>query len=156
MSFTGSVEAFLRGTFDVSGRACRSEFWYAMLFGVLAGLLAAFVDSLTQRSLASPALNLAFLVPGLSLQVRRLHDFGRTGRWALAPVGAFLLLAALGMVPDLDLGIGDPDRGAADLNLFVALMAGSGLLLAAAATLLLVWDCLPGSAGPNRYGPPRS
>jgi uncharacterized membrane protein YhaH (DUF805 family) len=60
------------------GRASRSEYWWFYLFTVLVGAAA---DSLggTAGNLAS----LFFLLPGLALVARRLHDTGRSGWWFL-------------------------------------------------------------------------
>jgi uncharacterized membrane protein YhaH (DUF805 family) len=60
------------------GRASRSEYWWFYLFTVL---VSAAADSLggTAGNLAS----LFFLLPGLALMVRRLHDVGRSGWWFL-------------------------------------------------------------------------
>lgn len=64
---------------------------------VVGGLLGGF-DSLLPKVPVSLAV-LATLVPSLAVQVRRLHDTGRTGRWwsiALVPVvGAVVLLVLL-------------------------------------------------------------
>ncbi|MDR1818238.1 MAG: DUF805 domain-containing protein [Puniceicoccales bacterium] len=87
--------------FDVfNGRAARSEFWCfnlanAIPFAVL--LCAGFLsdENLKDATAGAPfALKLAAVVlvianflPGLTLLVRRLHDTGRSGKWAflLAP-----------------------------------------------------------------------
>jgi uncharacterized membrane protein YhaH (DUF805 family) len=60
------------------GRASRSEYWWFYLFTVL---VSAAADSLggTAGNLAS----LFFLLPGLALAARRLHDTGRSGWWFL-------------------------------------------------------------------------
>lgn len=80
-----------------SGRARRSEFWYFTLFNVLITIVLAIVDFETTRIGALTALyGLAVLIPGLAVEVRRLHDTNRSGWWlfiAFVPlVGAILLL----------------------------------------------------------------
>jgi uncharacterized membrane protein YhaH (DUF805 family) len=63
---------------QITGRASRSEYWWFYLFTVL---VSAAADSLggTAGNLAS----LFFLLPGLALVARRLHDTGRSGWWFL-------------------------------------------------------------------------
>ncbi len=60
------------------GRADRPEFWYFVLFQVV--VLA--VLSLVSRPLEGLA-SLVFLLPGLAVGARRLHDINKTGWWML-------------------------------------------------------------------------
>jgi uncharacterized membrane protein YhaH (DUF805 family) len=73
------------------GRSSRKEYW--LLVGLLIALAFA-VDSLPGAPSTSWGVGLL-----LFLQIRRLHDFGRTGWWAglalLAPLGALPLLATM-------------------------------------------------------------
>lgn len=80
-----------------SGRARRSEFWYFTLFNVLITIVLAIVDLETTRvGLLTALYGLAVMIPGLAVEVRRLHDTNRSGWWlfiAFVPlVGAVLLL----------------------------------------------------------------
>ncbi len=89
-----------------SGRSRRSEYWYFALFYLIFYAVAAIVDAMagtfdraTGIGIVTGILTLAFLIPSLSVSVRRLHDTGRTGWWlllALVPVvGAIVLLVFL-------------------------------------------------------------
>jgi uncharacterized membrane protein YhaH (DUF805 family) len=89
-----------------SGRSRRSEYWYFALFYLIFYAVAAIVDVMTGSydrasgiGIFTGILTLAFLVPSLSVSVRRLHDTGRTGWWlliALIPVvGGIILLVFL-------------------------------------------------------------
>ena len=75
---------------------------------------------------------LAILIPSVAVGVRRLHDTDRSGWWILTPA-----------VP----------------NVIAVLIAGpaiAGVLSVAALGLsvaLLVFYCLDGTRGPNRFGP---
>jgi uncharacterized membrane protein YhaH (DUF805 family) len=83
-----------------SGRARRKEYW---MFALFAGLIYVVLLAIVLAAHASPALigvlgfvELAFLLPGWGVTVRRLHDTGRSGWWILfgiVPlVGAITLL----------------------------------------------------------------
>ena len=91
------------------GRASRSEYWWFYLFTVL---VSAAADSLggTAGNLAS----LFFLLPGLALVARRLHDTGRSG-WcfliAFTVIGIPVLLYWL--VKDSDAGANKYGEGPA-------------------------------------------
>jgi uncharacterized membrane protein YhaH (DUF805 family) len=79
---------------------------------------------------------LALLIPSLAVGVRRLHDTERSGWW----LGGYILLAIVANVLRAETG-----------------SAGLGALLSIAtliyAIALLVFFCLDGTRGPNRYGP---
>lgn len=113
--FGESIRRYVRRYAVFSGRASRSELWwvvlahvvlvvvaYAATVGVAAGTYAVTQDSSTRMFtvivLTIPVLvgllELALLVPGLALTVRRLHDAGFSG-WLLA----------LGLVPVVNLAL---------------------------------------------------
>lgn len=100
---TGPIEAVrigLRRTFQFSGTASRSEYWWFMLFILLVlittGELIKFffyrsVDPLDVHAMSSGlritgvfiALCVFSIIPILSTGVRRLHDIGFSGWWQL-------------------------------------------------------------------------
>jgi uncharacterized membrane protein YhaH (DUF805 family) len=72
------------------GRARRKEFWYFVLFYVLALIVLLIVDEITGTmneeagiGLLSGIFILATLIPYLAVTVRRLHDTDRSGWWVL-------------------------------------------------------------------------
>lgn len=81
-----------------SGRARRSEYWWYSVLYVLATAVIGGISWAAEAPLLSVLL-LLFIVPMLSVSVRRLHDTGRTG-WrmliALIPVvGPVLYLVGM-------------------------------------------------------------
>ena len=80
-------EAVIRAIKDnycnFNGRASRSEYWWYCLFAVILGVVISvgFSFSQTAVSVVSGIVNLALLLPGLGLCVRRLHDVGKSGWW---------------------------------------------------------------------------
>ncbi len=92
-------------------------------------------------------IGLVFFLPGLAVTVRRLHDTGRSG-WLLGffwLVYVLMLALAVGI-----LGLAQSPHGA-----LVGLLYGLGVYFRGLVFLiaLVVWLCLPGDKGPNRYGP---
>ena len=82
------------------GRADRPEFWYFALFQVVVLALLGFVS----RPLEGVA-SLVFLLPGLAVGARRLHDINKTGWWlllGLVPLVGWVVLIYWGVQP------GDP------------------------------------------------
>jgi uncharacterized membrane protein YhaH (DUF805 family) len=87
MGFTEAISAGFRNYVNFSGRATRSEFWYWVLFAVLASIAAGLIDialfGLDGSSAIESLVGLALFLPGLAVSVRRLHDLDRSGWWVL-------------------------------------------------------------------------
>ena len=83
------------------GRAGRQEFWYFVLFHILAYVMLSIIAGVIGKigaSLLSLYAVAAFL-PGLAASIRRLHDTNRSGWWllimAIPLVGSIVLLVFL-------------------------------------------------------------
>lgn len=97
MNFTDAVKTVLTLKYaDFNGRASRSEYWWYVLFAIVASVVLGIVDSIIGISLLGIVFSLATLIPGLAVSVRRLHDKDKSGWWiliALIPLlGGLLLL----------------------------------------------------------------
>jgi uncharacterized membrane protein YhaH (DUF805 family) len=162
---------------EFSGRSSRAELWWfvlgffvfwiaavILLFGVLAGLgashgapSAGIVGAFGIIWLLFVIGSLALLVPWLAVQVRRLHDTNRSGWW----LGGFYLLylvyavlmgsVMVGMLASMKAGNTPPDPAAFGAGFGVVGLIG--LLQFVYMIVLIVFYCLPGTAGPNRFGP---
>lgn len=135
------IEPFRR-SFDYSGRSRRMEYWSYALFAFLALALATFVETRLgiRDDRNDPLRGLLFLglcIPGLAVAVRRLHDTNRVGWWVVMPVAPILFLM-VAVVGELDFAI-------------VPRIAMVAMLLGSIALLALM--CVPGTRGPNRFGP---
>jgi len=155
---------------DFKGRSRRKEYWMYLLFVIIVYIVLMFLDSalglggrvtgdaeLTGTSVgAAGALSggvltmifaLVTLIPSIAVSVRRLHDIDRTGWWILLPLGFYLAGAAIALA-----GIAQAASGGSG----GLATAGVGLVLSGIAMitgiLLLVWYCMPGTVGPNRFG----
>jgi uncharacterized membrane protein YhaH (DUF805 family) len=139
-----------------SGRAPRPEFWWYVLAVVIAGIVARIIDSILGIHIAGPMgplyalLCLATIVPSIAVAVRRLHDTGRPGWWILLPVVPYILGLVLG---------GAAMVGGAATGSAMGMGAGFGLVMIfmlitlACSIVLIVFYCMPGTPGDNRYGP---
>ncbi|MEK7185405.1 MAG: DUF805 domain-containing protein [Patescibacteria group bacterium] len=88
-----------------SGRAQRAEYWYFFLFNTVISLVIGIVfGNLFGKNVAdliALLYALAFLLPGIGVTIRRLHDTGRTGWWCLIGlvpfIGVIILLVLLAL-----------------------------------------------------------
>ena len=73
-----------------SGRARRAEYWYFVLFNIIAAFIFGFIDGYTGNF--NPEIGfgplgglytLAAIIPGFAVGIRRLHDVGKSGWWLL-------------------------------------------------------------------------
>jgi len=91
MTFQQSIRTCFSKYADLSGRASRPEFWWYVLFIVIAGTAAS-----TIHHMLGTLFYLATILPSIAVGARRLHDTGRSGWWqiiALVPLfGAIVLL----------------------------------------------------------------
>ncbi len=154
---------------DFQGRSRRKEYWLYTLFIALVyvALIVAFVvvagTQLTAlgsgRSdpaalmglLASlgPILGiiaivyLGLLIPSIAVNVRRMHDTGRTGWWVALPSALSLAQILVGVTLA---STGNGTSGAiASVVLSIASLVAS--------VVVLVFTVLDGTRGPNRFGP---
>lgn len=104
-AFATAIENFVFKAFNIWGRASRSEYWLVMPFiwtlmlvmlvldirSFWGFLQAREIPPLNPFAYAFPLLFVLTLPSRISLSVRRLHDSGRAGKWALAPAKAGML-----------------------------------------------------------------
>ena len=102
MEFQDSIKTCFTKYTDFKGRASRSEFWWFMLFCVIASA----VLSLLSHALQS-LFSLAVLLPSLGAGARRLHDTNKSGwlqlLWFIPLIGwaiVIYLLAQEGKEPN--------------------------------------------------------
>ncbi|TPF97786.1 hypothetical protein EP30_00095 [Bifidobacterium sp. UTCIF-39] len=98
ISFPNAIVRFFKKYAVFHGRASRSEYWWWFLFTVIISSVFSVLNTATDGSSIISGLegiwNLAILVPGIALAIRRLHDTNRSGWWVLLPYG----LAVVGLI----------------------------------------------------------
>ncbi|OZG68160.1 DUF805 domain-containing protein [Bifidobacterium eulemuris] len=104
IGFGGAVVRYFKKYATFSGRASRSEYWWAYLFCVLVNsalnMLGQVLSVAMVVGVVSVVWTLGTIIPSLSVAVRRLHDRNLSGWFVLLPsvfgyVGQALSLNAL-------------------------------------------------------------
>ena len=154
--------------FSFQGRITRSQYWlgnllagaiYGVIVGLMAGMVRASVDA--QQSVAAALasfvivyalLFIMLLWNGFAIQVKRLHDRGRTGWLTLLPLSILVLMIAA--MVNAGMSASSPEAG-------VIAAIGAAAPYWAVLFLVNIWffielGCLPSKEGPNKYDGPAS
>ncbi|MDC7292291.1 MULTISPECIES: DUF805 domain-containing protein [unclassified Butyrivibrio] len=97
MSFVDAIKSVFSQYANFSGRARRSEYWYYVLCYAIISIV---INLLSQASsvfaIVGTVVGLALICPTLAVEIRRLHDIGKSGWYLLFNliplVGAIILL----------------------------------------------------------------
>lgn len=104
MGFMEAAKAFWTNYADFSGRASRSEYWWAYLSIILIAIVVGLIVGLLSGPSGEPSglalgilgiFYLAIIIPSISIGVRRLHDSDKSGWFmllALVPIVSLVLL----------------------------------------------------------------
>jgi uncharacterized membrane protein YhaH (DUF805 family) len=135
MGFGEAVAICFRKFFAFGGRAGRSQFWYWVLFYVMANLVLTIVDMIVVGISTGPFstfITIALLPPTIAALARRLHDTDRSAWWILLPIAPIPVLVVA-------------------VSPLLAVIAVAAILVGFVVVLLMA--AAPGTAGPNRFGP---
>ncbi|MBF9030698.1 DUF805 domain-containing protein [Rhodobacterales bacterium HKCCE3408] len=132
MNMIDAVKVCFSKYVDFSGRARRSEYWWWVLFVFIVSFILGFIP------IVGSIVSLVFLLPGLAVTARRLHDIDRSGWFMLLPYAPLILAGVTA-------GMSGGEPGT-----FTIVLGVIGLALM---ILLLVWLIKKGTDGPNRFGP---
>jgi len=105
VSFTTAVKLGFSRYFDFRGRSTRAEYWWWVLFMVLADLILTVFERITGtynvqtgNGLISSLFGLLILIPSLALGARRLHDINKSGWWQLMLIVFYLIVPLIVLI----------------------------------------------------------
>ncbi len=108
MSFQDAVRSCFQKYVVISGRAPRSEYWWWVLFVILANVVMGMLDGAIfgfgagGPSILGPVFGLATLLPSICVSGRRLHDRDMSAWWLLLmllPIVGPLVLLFIYVLP---------------------------------------------------------
>ena len=175
MTFTEAVRTCFSKYFTFSGRASRPEYWWFVLFLLVARTICNWLDgtiygdeliqthviddqtyaTIETTGPVESAFGLLTLLPFLTAMWRRMHDTGRSGLYALLPIllmiGAFsVLIFGIGLASSFQHG-GNLDILFTRATLLIVIP--TLLVLFVSPLLVLWWLSRPSQPGTNKYGP---
>jgi uncharacterized membrane protein YhaH (DUF805 family) len=83
MGFGEAISAGFSNYVNFRDRASRSEYWYWILFVIIADAVAGIIDAALDIHVVTSVFGLVTLIPNITVAIRRLHDLDRTGWWIL-------------------------------------------------------------------------
>jgi uncharacterized membrane protein YhaH (DUF805 family) len=96
MGFGDAIKSGFSNYVNFSDRACRSEYWYWVLFVFIGYIVTSIIDRVIGYPVTYFLFSLAIVIPGIAIGIRRLHDLDRSGWWLLLGliplVGAIILI----------------------------------------------------------------
>jgi uncharacterized membrane protein YhaH (DUF805 family) len=96
MSFVEAIASYFLNYVNFTGRASRSEYWFAVLFHLIVGVV---LRILPGGLILTGIWSVVTLLPSLAMAVRRLHDVNRSGWHYLLvfcfPIGTIALIVWL-------------------------------------------------------------
>jgi uncharacterized membrane protein YhaH (DUF805 family) len=132
-----------------SGRAARPEYWWFNVGTMIVSIPVGIIDRLLgDTGVLSGAYNVSLLLPLVGVTARRLHDTDRSAWWLLLVLVPFF---SAGFIAAFASRLYGADSDA--FSPIGALMILAAVALVVFAVLLLVFMVLPGTRGPNHYGP---
>jgi len=80
------------------GRARRAEYWWFTLCYIVISVIAGLVGTIVfHNDWLQDIVNLAFLLPGLAIGWRRMHDVGKSGVFIFIPIYNLILACTPGV-----------------------------------------------------------
>ena len=156
---------------NFEGRANRTQYWYSMLAIFLIQIAFSILGLILGALSAIPVLGLIFtlviyilgivqfaysiflIVPGIAINVRRLHDLNRSGLWYLWYALAMVLIGFVFIIV-MVYAIASYYSNYVQANSVVLILICLffGLVLAAITVAYLVFMCFKGTVGANKFG----
>ena len=100
---------------NFNGRARSAEYWYFVLFNMIASIIVGIIGGLMDFELLGNLYSLAVLLPSLAVGVRRMHDVGKSGWFILIPIYNLILAVTEGDAGENEYGPDPKGQSSSDL-----------------------------------------
>ncbi len=149
---TGGGYDFASAMFSFNGRLRRQHFWISWLILLGAGVVLGWIPIL------GTILSLAMIWPNVAIVVKRLHDMGKTGWFAVIPwvaniIGFFMIVSAVGMAIFTNPQAFESEDPSAALSMLGSMMGGLAVMFLVNIAFLLWIGITDSQRGDNKFGP---
>lgn len=149
---TGGGYDFASAMFSFNGRLRRQHFWISWLILLGAGVVLGWIPIL------GTILSLAMIWPNIAIVVKRLHDMGKTGWFAVIPwvaniIGFFMIVSAVGMAIFTNPQAFESEDPSAALSMLGSMMGGLAVMFLVNIAFLLWIGITDSQRGDNKFGP---
>ncbi|MCO8019494.1 DUF805 domain-containing protein [Brevundimonas diminuta] len=143
---------FATALFSFNGRLRRQHFWISWLILLGAGVVVGWIPFL------GVLLSIVLIWPNLAIAVKRLHDMGKSGWFAVIPwvatiVGFIMMIGAVGTAVFTNPEAFENEDPSAVLAMLGSMMGGLSIMLLASLVFLLWVGITDSQRGDNKYGP---
>ena len=149
---TGGGYDFASAMFSFNGRLRRQHFWISWLILLGAGIVLGWIPFL------GAILSIVMIWPGVAIQVKRLHDMGKTGWFTVIPwvanvIGFFMIISAVGIAIFTNPQAIENEDPAAMLSMVGSMMGGFAVMGLVGLAFLLWIGITDSQRGDNKFGP---
>lgn len=149
---TGGGYDFQSAMLSFNGRLRRQHFWISWLILLGAGVVLGWIP------LIGTVLSIALIWPNIAIVVKRLHDIGKSGWFAVIPwvanvVGFFMIVSAVGMAIFTNPQAFENEDPSVVLSMFGSMMGGLAVMFLVNIAFLLWIGITDSQRGDNRFGP---
>ena len=149
---TGGGYDFVSAMFSFNGRLRRQHFWISWLILLGAGVVLGWIP------LLGTILSLAMIWPNIAIVVKRLHDMGKTGWFAVVPwvaniVGFIMIISAVGMSIITNPQAFESEDPSVVLSMLGSMMGGLAVMFLVNIAFLLWIGITDSQRGDNKFGP---
>ena len=143
---------FKSALLSFQGRLRRQHFWISWLILLGAGVVLGWIPIL------GGLISLALIWPNLAITVKRLHDMGKSGWFAVIPwvaniVGFIMIIGAVGTAVITNPQAFESEDPAVALSMLGSMMGGLSIMLLVGLGFLLWIGISDSQKGDNKYGP---
>ncbi|WP_312144776.1 DUF805 domain-containing protein [Brevundimonas sp.] len=149
---TGGGYDFASAMFSFNGRLRRQHFWISWLILLGAGVVLGWIP------IIGTILSIAMIWPNVAIVVKRLHDMGKTGWFAVVPwvaniVGFIMIISAVGMSIITNPQAFESEDPEVMLAMFGSMMGGIAVMFLVNIAFLLWIGISDSQRGDNKFGP---
>jgi len=143
---------FATAMLSFNGRLRRQHFWISWLILLGAGVVLGWIPIL------GALLSIAMIWPNLAITVKRLHDMGKSGWFAVIPwvaniVGFIMIIGAVGTAVITNPQAFESEDPSVALSMLGSMMGGLSIMLLVGLGFLLWIGISDSQKGDNKFGP---